>query len=68
VNLKTLIELKLAARRWKDFADVIELIRANQLDETYSVELHSYVRQDFMECLEEYRREEEYDSRQDEMP
>src|SRR5438128_76169 len=29
VDLPTLIELKLAARRWKDFADVVELIRYN---------------------------------------
>jgi hypothetical protein len=32
VNLPTLIELKLAARRYKDFGDVVELIRANDLD------------------------------------
>jgi hypothetical protein len=68
VELKTLIELKLAARRWKDFADVVELIRANRLDESLTKKLHSYVRRDYVECLEEYRREEEYEKRQDRAP
>lgn len=66
VNLKTLVELKLAARRWKDFADVIELIRANHLGGSFGAKLHPYVRRDFIECLEEFRREEDYEKRQDE--
>lgn len=66
VNLKTLVELKLAARRWKDFADVVALIRANRLDESFATKLHPYVRREYIECLDEYRREEEYEKRQDE--
>lgn len=64
VNLPTLIVLKLAAGRYKDFGDVVELIRANSLDETYLDRLHPAVRQDFIECLEEKRREDEYEARE----
>lgn len=65
VNLRTLIELKLAARRHKDFGDVVELIRVHQLDEAYAANLHPSVHGDFIECLEEKRREDEYEARQD---
>lgn len=64
VNLPTLIELKLAAHRYQDFADVVSLIRTHQLDESYLDRLHPSVRNDFIECLEEKRREEEYEARQ----
>ena len=65
IDLPTLIQLKLAARRYQDFADVVNLIRANQLDETFQVQLHPSVRGDYIECLEEKRREDEYEARQD---
>jgi hypothetical protein len=64
VNLPTLIELKLAARRYQDFADVVSLIRAHQLDESFADRLHASVRNDYIECLEEKRREDEYEARQ----
>jgi hypothetical protein len=64
VNLATLIQLKLAARRWKDFADVVDLIQANNLDESFLDRVHTSVQQDFIECLEEMRREDEYEARQ----
>jgi hypothetical protein len=64
VNLMTLVQLKLAARRYQDFADVVSLIRIHQLDESFADRLHSSVRSDYIECLEENRREEEYESRQ----
>ena len=60
VNLPTLIQLKLAARRHKDFGDVVELIRFNDLDESFAKRLHPSVRRDYIECLEEKRREDEY--------
>jgi cobalamin-dependent methionine synthase I len=66
VNLPTLVQLKLAARRYQDFADVVALIRANNLDEAFAEQLHTSVRQDYVECLEEKRREDEYETRQDE--
>jgi hypothetical protein len=65
VNLPTLIQLKLAARRHKDFGDVVELIRCNNLDESFLTKLDPSVRQDFIECLEEKRREDEYEARED---
>ncbi len=65
VNLPTLIELKLAARRWQDFADVVNLIRVNRLDESFGEQLHPSVRRDYVECLEEKRREDEYEARED---
>jgi hypothetical protein len=63
VDLPTLIQLKLAARRHRDFADVVELIRYNNLDESYGARLHASVQRDFIECLEEKRREDEYEAR-----
>ena len=60
IALPKLIELKLAARRHKDFGDVVELIRVHHLDEKYVDQLHPSVRPDFIECLEEKRREDEY--------
>lgn len=65
VNLPTLIGLKLAARRHQDFADVVNLIAVHNLDESYLERLHPSVHQDFIECLEEIRREEEYNARED---
>ncbi len=68
VNLVTLVELKLAARRWQDFADVVALIRGNNLKESFAKRLHPSVRRDYLECLdearEEQRREEDYESQE----
>jgi hypothetical protein len=65
VKLTTLIELKLAARRHYDFGDVVHLIRVHQLDEAFLARLHPSVHTDFIECLVEKRREDEYEARQD---
>lgn len=65
IDLATLIELKLAARRYQDFADVVNLIRANGLDESFQDKLHAAVRGDYIECLKEKRREDEYEARLD---
>jgi len=64
VNLVTLITLKLAARRHQDFADVVNLIRVHDLDETFADQLHSSLHRDYLECLEEKRREDEYEARE----
>ncbi len=64
VNLLTLVQLKLAARRWRDFADVVELIRFNDLDEAFADRLHETLRGDYIECLEEKRREDEYEAQE----
>jgi hypothetical protein len=65
VDLPTLVQLKLAAGRFQDFADVVSLIRANSLDESFQSQLHPSLRRDYIECLEEKRREDEYEARQD---
>src|SRR5262245_27913859 len=39
IDLVTLVQLKLAARRYQDFADVVHLIRANELDESFQEKL-----------------------------
>jgi hypothetical protein len=64
VNLVNLVQLKLAARRYQDFADVVNLIKYNDLDESLLDRFHPSVRRDFIECLEEKRREDEYEARQ----
>jgi hypothetical protein len=66
LDLANLVQLKLAARRHQDFADVVNLIRFNRLDESFQERLHPSLRRDFIECLEEMRREEEYEARQEE--
>jgi hypothetical protein len=65
IDLPTLIQLKLAARRYQDFADVVALIRVHNLVEGFADRLHPSVRSDYIECLEEKRREDEYEARED---
>jgi hypothetical protein len=54
LRLATLIQLKLAsgmtaAHRLKDLADVIELVRANQLEQAYGDQLNPFVQEKFCE-------------------
>ena len=42
----------------------MELIRFNDLDESFADRLHPSLRRDYIECLEEKRREEEYEARE----
>jgi hypothetical protein len=63
INLVTLIQLKLAAFRPRDYADVVDLIRANNLDESFLDRLHPSVHADFLEALAHCRREDEYEER-----
>jgi hypothetical protein len=65
VDLVTLIQLKLAARRHQDFGDVVRLIEIQNLDESFAQRLHPSVRRDYIECLDEKLREDEYNSRED---
>jgi hypothetical protein len=64
VNLPTLVQLKLAARRYSDWGDVVNLVRVHNLDESLLHKLHPSVHRDFIECLEEKRREDEYEARE----
>jgi hypothetical protein len=65
VNLLTLVELKLAVRQYRDFGDVVELLRVHNLDEAFAGQLHPSVHEDFIECLEEKRCEDEYEAREE---
>jgi len=40
------------------------MIRVHQLDEAFLKQIHPAVHRDFIECLEEKRREEEYEARE----
>ncbi len=64
IDLVTLITLELAARRHQDFADVVNLIAAHDLDEAFGDQLHASLRRDDLECLDEKRREDEYHARE----
>jgi len=64
VTLAQLVQLKLAAHRYYDFGDVVFLIRVHNLDESFAGQLHLSVHQDYIECLEEKRREDEYKARE----
>src|SRR5208283_5324860 len=65
LTLPQLIQFKLLAQRYYDFGDVVFLIRVHNLDESYLEKLHPTVHQDFIECLEEKRREDEYQAREE---
>ncbi|MCI0460012.1 MAG: hypothetical protein L0Z62_23925 [Gemmataceae bacterium] len=62
--LRWLIQVKLAARRHRDLGEVAALIRVHDLDESFLNQLHPSVHQGFIECLEEKRREDEYEARE----
>ena len=64
IRLPQLIQLKLAARRYYDFGDVVFLIRVHNFDESFLPLLHAAVHRDFIECLEEKRREDEYEEQE----
>jgi hypothetical protein len=65
IDLPTLIQLKLAARRHQDFADVVNPISTHNLNESFVDKLHTSLRRDYIECLEEKRRDDEFNARED---
>ena len=60
VSLSRLIELKLVTWRFKDWGDVVELIRRNGLPESFADDLNPVVRTAFGECFDQAH-DEEYD-------
>lgn len=58
VSMATLIELKLVTWRFKDWGDVVELIRRNNLPATFAEQLDSTVRSAFGECHDQANDEE----------
>ncbi|MBL8879755.1 MAG: nucleotidyltransferase family protein [Phycisphaerales bacterium] len=59
-SLARLIELKLVTWRLKDWADVIELIRINRLDESFCEQLHPVVRAVYVQCYDNMVEEDRY--------
>ncbi len=53
VSLARLIELKLVTWRYKDWGDVVELIRAHKLQEAFADQLDPIVRTAFKECFDQ---------------
>lgn len=53
VSLAKLIELKLVTWRYKDWGDVVELIRRNHLTESFAQQLDPVVRSPFCECFDQ---------------
>lgn len=58
VSLARLIELKLVTWRYKDWGDVVELIRRNNLPESFADGLDPVVRTPYRECFDQARDEE----------
>ncbi len=63
IDLVSLISMRLARGRQQDLADVIVLIRHDNLDESFAEHLDSALRDDYIHCLDERRIEEENDAR-----
>jgi hypothetical protein len=64
-DLAALIRQKLARRRHQNFADVVTLIRTHNLDESFLSQLPQSLHAAFIECLEEKRRDDEWEERTD---
>lgn len=62
INLEALLVLKLAARRFRDLADVVNLIGAHNLDESFAKRLHPSLRADYLGCVAEKRREDQFNA------
>lgn len=58
VSLARLIELKLVTWRFKDWGDVVELIRRHSLRESFADQLDPVVRSAFGECFDQANDEE----------
>jgi hypothetical protein len=53
VSLPKLIELKLVTWRFKDWGDVVELIRRNQLTEPFASQLDPSVQSAYKQCFDQ---------------
>jgi len=53
VSLARLVELKLVTWRFKDWGDVVELIRANHLPESFADRLDSVVHSAYLQCWDQ---------------
>jgi hypothetical protein len=63
-SLVAKIEQKISRRRHQDLADVVDLIRAHRLDRAFLKRLRPCYRRQFTSCLDEIKRDEEWERRQ----
>ncbi len=61
VSLERLIELKLVTWRFRDWGDVVELIRRNNLDEAFAERVDPLVRMAYVECYDQKVEEDKYE-------
>ena len=61
IDLPRLIELKLVTWRHRDWSDVIELIRANNLNEEFAQNIDPLVRMAYLECYDHKVDEDRYE-------
>lgn len=59
-SLARLIELKLATWRYKDWGDVVELIRIHNLDQTFAEQLAPVMRSAYAQCYDQKVEEDRY--------
>jgi len=59
-SLARLIELKLATWRYKDWGDVVELIRIHRLDESFADRLDAAMRSAYVQCYDQKLEEDRY--------
>ena len=59
-TLARLIELKLVTWRYKDWGDVVELIRIHNLDESFATRLHPIIRTAYVQCYDQKLEEDRY--------
>lgn len=67
-SLARLIELKLATWRYKDWGDVVELIRIHNLDESFAEQLDSTMRSPYVQCYDQKVEEDRYNPEVDDPP
>jgi len=67
-SLARLIELKLVTWRLQDWADVVVLIRANNLDEQFAERLDPVVRLAYLQCYDQKVEEDRYNPEIDDLP
>lgn len=67
-NLARLIELKLVTWRYKDWGDVVELIRIHRLDESFADRVDPIARSAYLQCYDQKVEEDRYNPEIDDPP
>lgn len=60
VSLPRLMEMKLVTWRYRDWADVVELIRLHDLDESFGDQFNPLVRSAYIQCYDQKIEEDRY--------